>query len=40
MTKALRDASGTEYEARYWMMGLRVALHWKMSDPAYRSQTK
>lgn len=40
LTKALRDASGTEYEARYWMMGLRVALHWKMSDPAYRSQTK
>lgn len=40
LTRALREASGTEFESKYWMMGLRVALHWRMQEPDYRSQTK
>jgi len=40
LTRALREASGADFESKYWMMGLRVALHWRMQDPDYRSQTK
>ena len=40
LTSALREASETDYEPKYWMMGLRAALNWRMDEPVYRGQTK
>ena len=40
LVKALRESSGTDFESKYWLMGARIALHWRMQDPDYRSQTK
>lgn len=40
LTKILRDATKTQYESKYWMMGLRGAMNWRMNDPVYRGQTK
>lgn len=40
LTKALREVTGTDFEAKYWMMGLRAAMNYRMEEPSYRGQTK
>jgi DNA gyrase subunit B len=40
LTKALRELSGTDFESKYWMKGMRVALNWRMTEPDFRGQTK
>lgn len=40
LTKALRELSGTDFESKYWMKGMHVALNWRMTEPDFRGQTK
>jgi DNA gyrase/topoisomerase IV subunit B len=40
LTNAMREVTGTTFETKYWMMGLRAAINWRMEEPVYRGQTK
>lgn len=40
LVRALREQSGKDFEAKYWVKGMRAALNWRMNDPVYHGQTK
>jgi DNA gyrase subunit B len=40
LTQAMRELSGTEYEPKYWMKGMTLALNWRMENPDFHGQTK
>jgi DNA gyrase/topoisomerase IV subunit B len=40
LTQAMRELSGTDYEPKYWMKGMMLALNWRMENPDFHGQTK